>query len=114
LESQQTKETMSKNTNFTGQPILNQLLMYLDRGNIRKIAAKHHADRYVKKYTTHNHLVVMLFIAFEGYQSIREAILGLLLTAQPTGFETMPNIAKPPTVTPPAPTNASLTFHGFT
>lgn len=72
---------MSKNTNFTGQPILKQLLMYLDRADIRKISAKHHADRYVKKFTTHNHLVVMLFIAFEGYQSIREAILGLLANA---------------------------------
>jgi hypothetical protein len=72
---------MSKNTNFTGQPILNQLLMYIDKGNIRRIAAKHQADRYVKKFTTYNHLVVMLFIAFEGYHSIREAILGLLANA---------------------------------
>jgi archaellum component FlaD/FlaE len=69
---------MSKSTNFTGQPILNQLLMFIDKGTIRKIAAKHQSDRYVKKFTTYNHLVVMLFIAFEGYQSIREAILGLL------------------------------------
>ena len=60
---------------------MNQLLMYLDKGDIRKIAAKHQADRYVKKFTMHNHLVVMLFIAFEGYQSIREAILGLLANA---------------------------------
>jgi hypothetical protein len=72
---------MSKSTNFTGQPILNQLLMYIDKGTIRKIAAKHHSDRYVKKFTTYNHLVVMLFIAFEGYHSIREVILGLLANA---------------------------------
>ena len=72
---------MVKSTNFTGQPILNQLLMYIDKGTIRKIAAKHQSDRYVKKFTTYNHLVVMLFIAFEGYHSIREAILGLLANA---------------------------------
>jgi hypothetical protein len=72
---------MSKNTNFTGQPIMKQLLMFIDKGAIRKIAAKHQADRYVKKFTTYNHLVVMLFIAFEGYHSIREAILGLLANA---------------------------------
>ena len=72
---------MVKSTNFTGQPILNQLLMYIDKGDIRKIAAKHQADRYVKKFTTYNHLVVMLFIAFEGYHSIREAVLGLLANA---------------------------------
>lgn len=61
---------MSKNTNFTGQPILNQLLMYVDKGNIREIAAKHQADRYVKKFTTHIHLVVMLFIAFADKNAI--------------------------------------------
>ncbi len=72
---------MSKSTNFTGQPILNQLLMYIDKGTIRKIAAKHQADRYVKKFTTYNHLVVMLFVAFEGYHSIREVVLGLLANA---------------------------------
>lgn len=72
---------MSKSTNFTGQPILNQLLMYIDKGSIRSIASKHQTDRYVKKFTTHNHLVVMLFIAFEGYHSIREAVLGLLANA---------------------------------
>lgn len=72
---------MSKSTNFTGQPILNQLLMYIDKGTIRKIAAKHQSDRYVKKFTTYNHLVVTLFIAFEGYHSIREVILGLLANA---------------------------------
>lgn len=72
---------MVKSTNFTGQPILNQLLMFIDKGTIRKIAAKHQSDRYVKKFTTYNHLVVMLFIAFEGYHSIREAILGLLANA---------------------------------
>ena len=72
---------MSKNTNFTGQPIMNQLLMFIDKSTIRKIAAKHKADRYVKKFTAYNHLVVMIFIAFEGYHSIREAILGLLANA---------------------------------
>ena len=65
---------MSKSTNFTGQPILNQLLKFLDKGKIRKIAMEYQADRYVKKLSTYNHLVVMLFAAFEGYQSIREVI----------------------------------------
>ena len=69
---------MSKSTNFTGQPILNQLLKFLDKGKIRKIAMENQADRYVKKFSTYNHLVVMLFAAFEGYQSIREVIWGLL------------------------------------
>ena len=72
---------MGKSTNFNGQPILNQLLMFLDKGQIRKISKANGGDRYVKKFTTYNHVVVMLFVALEGYSSIREAIIGLLANA---------------------------------
>src|SRR5690606_10495914 len=72
---------MSKSTNFSGQPIFNQLLMFIDKSEIRRIAKDHGSERYVKKFTTYNHLVVMLFAVFEGYHSIREVILGLLANA---------------------------------
>ena len=72
---------MGKSTNFSGQPIFNQLLTFIDKSEIRKIAKDHGGERYVKKFTTYNHLVVMLFVAFEGYHSIREVILGLLANA---------------------------------
>ncbi len=69
---------MGKNTYFTGQPIFNQLIKFIDKKEIRKIAVNHGAERYVKKFTTYNHAVVMLFTALQGYNSIREVILGLL------------------------------------
>lgn len=72
---------MGKSTNFSGQPILNQLLMFLDKGQIKKISKSHDGYRYVKKFTTYNHVVVMLFTALEGYSSIREVIVGLLANA---------------------------------
>ena len=72
---------MSKSTNFSGQPIFNQIIKFIDKSEIRKIAKQHEAERYVKKFTTYNHLVVLLFVAFEGYHSIRETILGLLANA---------------------------------
>jgi hypothetical protein len=72
---------MSKNTNFNGQPIFNQLIKFIDKNEIRRIAKEHGSDRYVKKFTTYNHVIVMLFVAFEGYHSIREVILGLLANA---------------------------------
>lgn len=72
---------MGKSTNFNGQPIFNQLLTFIDKSEIRKIAKKHGSERYVKKFTTYNHLTVMLFAVFEGYHSIREVILGLLANA---------------------------------
>jgi len=75
------KLDMSKSKNFSGQPIFNQLIKFIDKSEIRKIAKQHGAERYVKKFTTYNHIVVMLFVAFEGYHSIREVILGLLANA---------------------------------
>lgn len=72
---------MGKSKNFSGQPIFNQLLKFIDKSEIRKIAKQHGAERYVKKFSTYNHIVVMLFVAFEGYHSIREVILGLLANA---------------------------------
>ena len=72
---------MSKSTNFSGQPVFNQLLSFLDKTEIKSIGQKHKAERYVKKFNTYNHVVVMLFVAFEGYHSIREVIVGLLANA---------------------------------
>ena len=72
---------MGKSTNFSGQPLLNQLLFFISRSRISKIASKHEAERYVKKFRTYHHVVVMLFCVIEGYHSLREVILGLLSNA---------------------------------
>ena len=72
---------MSKSTHFSGQPILNQLLFFISRSKIAKIARHHEAERYVKKFNTYHHLVVMLFCVIEGYHSLREVVLGLLSNA---------------------------------
>jgi hypothetical protein len=69
---------MSKSIHFSGQPIFNQLLVFLDKSKIKKIAKQNSAEHYVKKFSTYNHVVVMLFVAIKNYTSIREAILGLL------------------------------------
>ncbi len=72
---------MSKNTNFTGQPIFGQLLKFMSSTRIYNISAKHNADRYVKKLTTYKHVVIMLFAVLEGCSSLREVIIGLLANA---------------------------------
>jgi hypothetical protein len=72
---------MGKSTNFIGQPILNQLLFFTQGVNINKIAKKHNGERYVKKFDTRKHLIVMLFGVIEGYHSIRELIIGMLSNA---------------------------------
>jgi uncharacterized protein DUF4372 len=81
----QTLLTMSKSTNFTGQPIFGQLIKFIDRQGINTIARKNGTDKYTKKLTTYKHLIVMMFVALNGYQSIREAITGLLANAHKLG-----------------------------
>ncbi|MDR2651751.1 MAG: DUF4372 domain-containing protein, partial [Prevotellaceae bacterium] len=41
---------MGKGTNFIGQPILKQMLYYVNTASIKKIAKRHNAERYVKKF----------------------------------------------------------------
>jgi len=53
---------MGKSTNFSGQPIFNQLLKFIGKSDIRKIAKQHGSERYVKKFTTYKHLVMILHI----------------------------------------------------
>lgn len=72
---------MGKGTNFIGQPILKQMLYYVNTASIKKIAKRHNAERYVKKFDTYKHLVVMLFSVLEGYHSLREVITGMLSNA---------------------------------
>lgn len=72
---------MGKGTNFSGQPIFTQLLNLLDKSKITKASKALGADKYVKRFASHKHIVVMLFVAFEGYNSIRETVLGLLSNA---------------------------------
>jgi transposase len=72
---------VGKSTNFTGQPILKQMLSYVSTSGVMKIAKKHKAEKYVKKFDTRMHLTVMLFGVTEGYHSIREVILGMLSNA---------------------------------
>ncbi len=69
---------MSKDTNFIGQPIFGQLISFLDKFQIKRASKELGADKYVKKFTSYKHVVVMLFAAFEGYHSIRDTVLGLL------------------------------------
>ena len=69
---------MGKDTNFIGQPIFGQLLNFLDKGFIKRTSKELEADKYVKKFTSYKHVVVMLFTVFEGYHSIRDTVLGLL------------------------------------
>lgn len=63
---------MNKSKNFSGQPIIKQVLNFLDAKEIYRTAKKHNSDRYTKKFTTYEHLVTMIFTVISGCSSLRE------------------------------------------
>lgn len=68
---------MGKGTFFTGQPIFSQLLDFIPKTIIARAALRHRADRYCKRFKTYDHLVTMLYAAFQQCTSLREVITGM-------------------------------------
>ena len=67
---------MGKGTNFSGQPVLSQLIKLMDRQKINILASKTGSDRYVKHLDGYSHLVVMLYVVLCNLRSLREVCLG--------------------------------------
>jgi len=68
---------MNKSTFFSGQPIFSQLLQSLPKSEVLRLARAHHSDHYYKKFTTHAHLVAMLYACYEQCTSLREVVTGM-------------------------------------
>ena len=71
---------MDKTTHFFGTSVFGQLISLLDSKIISDSAKLCNSDRYVKKFTTKDHLISMLFCSFAKCTSLREvsgAMLGL-------------------------------------
>ncbi len=69
---------MPKSTNFTGQPIYNQLLSLVNKEKITKIGRKGNHERYVKKLDGYSHFVIMLYAVLMRFESLREIVIGML------------------------------------
>jgi hypothetical protein len=69
---------MGKGTFFTGQPIFNQILSFIPRLLIARIARETRSDRYCKSLKTYDHLVTMLYATFNRCNSLREVTTGML------------------------------------
>lgn len=71
---------MDKTTYFFGTSVFGQLISLIDSKIISKSATECLSDRYIKKFTTKDHLISMLFCSFAKCTSLREvsgAMLGL-------------------------------------
>ena len=64
--------TMSKSSNFFGQPIYGQLIKSLDREKIVEISRKHGGEKYVKSLDGYTHLLTMLYAVIQRFDSLRE------------------------------------------
>lgn len=69
---------MGKVTNFSGQPVYNQLLNLLDKQKICEISKKTlKSESYVKKLDGYTHLVIMLYGILKHFDSLRELEIGM-------------------------------------
>ena len=71
---------MDKTTHFFGNSVFGQLISFIDSKLISDSVKECNSDRYVKKFTTKDHLISMLFSSFAKCTSLREvsgAMLGL-------------------------------------
>lgn len=71
---------MDKSTHFFGQSVFGQLISLIDSKIISDSSKSCNSDRYVKKFTTKDHLISMLFCSLAKCTSLREvsgAMLGL-------------------------------------
>ena len=63
---------MNKSKNFSGEPIISQVLKFLPSRIISRTAKKHQSDRYYNRFKTYDHLVTMIFATLSGSSSLRE------------------------------------------
>jgi hypothetical protein len=63
---------MNKSTNFSGIPIIKQILKYILPSDVSRTAEKYNSDRYYKKFKTYDHLVTMIYATLSGVSSLRE------------------------------------------
>src|SRR5574344_2948105 len=71
---------MDKTTHFFGTSVFGQLMSLINPNIISDSAKSSQSDRYIKKFTTKDHLISMLFCSFAKCTSLREvsgAMLGL-------------------------------------
>jgi len=73
---------MNKSTFFTGQPIFTQLLKFIPKDSVVRIARERKADYYSKRFNTYEHLVTMLYSIFNNCNSLREVTTGMLASEQ--------------------------------
>ena len=69
---------MIQSNNFSGKPIISQVLNFIPRDLVYRTAARYQADRYVKTFKTYDHLMTMLYAVLSDCSSLRELSTAML------------------------------------
>ncbi len=69
---------MNKSTHNFGNSVLGQLISLIPTFIIDSAVKSHNSDRYIKRFTTLEHLVTMLFCVGSNSTSLREVCTNLL------------------------------------
>ncbi|MEI7670111.1 MAG: IS4 family transposase [Pseudomonadota bacterium] len=69
---------MNQSNNFSGKPIISQLLKFIPRDIVYRTATRHHSDRYVKTFKTYDHLITLLYSVLSDCTSLRELSTAML------------------------------------
>ena len=73
---------MGKSTHFSGQPLLRQIINFLNKDKVLRLSRKHGGERYVKRFDGWQHLVVMLYAVIMRFDSLREIVIATLAEAR--------------------------------
>lgn len=73
---------MSKINKKSGIPVFGQLLTFIPRQDFNKSVQKHQTDRYIKRFTTWDHMVTMLFGVIHKVGGLRELCSGMAANNQ--------------------------------
>ena len=69
---------MEQRKNFSGKPIISQLLNFIPKDLVYRTAVEHQADRYTKTFKTYDHLITLLYAVLSNCTSLRELSTAML------------------------------------
>ena len=69
---------MNKTIHFFGNSVFGKMIYLIDSKIITDSSKTRNSDRYVKKFTTKDHLITMLFCAFVKCTSLLEVSVAML------------------------------------
>ncbi len=76
---------MGKSNHFSGQPLYSQVIKLLDKSKILEISHEKGGEKYIKRFDSWVHLVVMLYAVIMRFDSLREITASLLAEARKLG-----------------------------